>query len=232
MNLSNIVTGHARDYASHKDLTVFPQGTGITMRRIGCMLAVSVVMLASATLAAAQSESLGDYARAARKEKRPAAKLVYTNDNLPTNTTISVVGPPPATEEKLAEENPAAKSSEEKPAPKETKEAKEATVSKPSETPAPGSEQPSQDQFAAQKKTVADLAHELDLLQREFKLQVANYYADAGNELRDQKNWLDQEAKFKSDIADKQKQLDDAKAQLQEMEEAARKAGVPNSSTE
>jgi len=192
-------------------------------------LAVSVVMLASATLAAAQNESLGDYARAARKEKRPAAKLVYTNDNLPTSTTISVVGPPLASEEKpAAEEKLAAKPSEdkEKSAPKEAKEIK------PSETPAPQNEQGSQDQIAAQKKTVADLAHELDLLQREFKLQVANYYADAGNELRDQKNWLDQETKFKSDIADKQKQLDDAKTQLQEMEEQARKAAPSGSLTE
>jgi hypothetical protein len=182
-------------------------------------------MLASARFTAAQSDSLGDYARAARKEKHPAAKLVYTNDNLPTSTTISVVGPSSATEEKPAEVNPAAKPSEDKakPAPKE------ATVSKAAEAPAPQGEQTSQDPMAAQKKTVADLAHELDLLQREFKLQVANYYADAGNELRDQKNWLDQEAKFKSDIADKQKQLDDAKAQLQEMEEAARKTAVPNS---
>lgn len=185
-------------------------------------MAISIAMLASARLAAAQSDSLGDYARAARKEKHPAAKLVYTNDNLPTNTTISVVGPSPASEEKPAEENPAAKASEDKakPAPKE------AMVSKAAEAPALQGEQASQDPMAAQKKTVADLAHELDLLQREFKLQVANYYADAGNELRDQKNWLDQEAKFKSDIADKQKQLDDAKAQLQEMEEAARKGGT------
>jgi len=192
------------------------------MRRIGCMLAISVAMLASAGLAAAQSDSLGDYARAARKEKHPAAKLVYTNDNLPTSTIISVVGPSPASEEKPAEENPAARPSEDKAKPA----AKEATVSKAAEAPAPQGEQGSQDQMAAQKKTVADLAHELDLLQREFKLQVANYYADAGNELRDQKNWLDQEAKFKSDIADKQKQLDDAKTQLQEMEEQARKAGT------
>lgn len=228
MNQGNIVTAAARDYASHEALTVFlpPQGTGISMRRIGCMLVISVAMLASARFTAAQSDSLGDYARAARKEKHPAAKLVYTNDNLPTNTTISVVGPSPASEEKLAEENPAAKSSEEKPAPKEAK------VIKPSEAPAPHNEQGSQDQIAAQKKTVADLAHELDLLQREFKLQVANYYADAGNELRDQKNWLDQEAKFKSDIADKQKQLDDAKAQLQEMEEQARKAATSGSLVE
>ena len=193
------------------------------------MLAVSVVMLVSARFAAAQSDSLGDYARAARKEKHPAAKLVYTNDNLPTNTTISVVGPPLSSEEKpAAEEKLAAKPSEDK----EKTAQKEAKETKPAEAPAPQNEQGSQDQITAQKKNIADLEHELDLLQREFKLQVANYYADAGNELRDQKNWSDQETKFKTDIADKQKQLDDAKAQLQDMEEQARKAGVPNSLTE
>jgi len=192
------------------------------------MLVISVAMLASARLAAAQSDSLGDYARAARKEKHPAAKLVYTNDNLPTNTTISVVGPPLESEEKPAEEKLAAKPSENK----EKSAQKEAKETKPAEAPAPQNEQGSQDQITAQKKNIADLEHELDLLQREFKLQVANYYADAGNELRDQKNWSDQETKFKTDIADKQKQLDDAKAQLQDMEEQARKAGVPNSLTE
>jgi len=78
------------------------------MRRIGYMLVVSALVLVSALAAVAQQESLGDYARAVRQEKRLPAKMVYTNDNLPTTTTISVVGPPPAT----AEEKPAARENE------------------------------------------------------------------------------------------------------------------------
>ena len=181
------------------------------MRRIGYTLALSAMVVASALAATAQSESLGDYARAMRKQKRPPAKMVYTNDNLPTTTTISVVGQPPLT----TEENPAAGPQDEK-AKAEPKEDKT-------------SEAKAQDQISQQKKKIADLEHELDLLQREYKLQVANYYADAGTQLRDQKNWSDQEAKYRADIADKQKQIDEAKAQLQEMQEQARQADAQGS---
>jgi len=182
------------------------------MRRIGYVLAVSAMVVASTLAATAQSESLGDYARAVRKQKRPPAKMVYTNDNLPTTTTISVVGQPPL----ATEENPAAAGPPDEKAKAEPKEGK-------------ASEANAQDQISQQKKKIAEQERELDLLQREYKLQVANYYADAGTQLRDQKNWSDQEAKFRADIADKQKQIDEAKAQLQDMEEQARKADAQSS---
>ena len=193
------------------------------MRRMGCMLAVSVVMVASAMFAAAQSDSLGDYARAVRKEKHPAAKLVYTNDNLPTNTTISIVGPSAEPAEEKSALKPPDETEKPAAAQKETKETKAA------EKPVPQNDQEWLGQINAQKKSLSDMEHELDLLQREYKLHEAAYYADAGTELRDQKNWSDQEAKYRSDIADKQKQIDEAKAQLQDMEEQARKAGVASS---
>lgn len=187
------------------------------MRRIGYMLVVSALVLVSALAAVAQQESLGDYARAVRQEKRLPAKMVYTNDNLPTTTTISVVGPPPAT----AEEKPAA---EEKAAdkPQDEKAKAEQKEGKTSENKAPQNEQEWQDQMSAQKKKIVDLEHDLDLAQREYKLQVAQYYADAGTQLRDQKAWAEQEAKFRADLADKQKQIDEAKAGLQDMEEQQR----------
>jgi len=185
------------------------------MTRIGCKLGVSVVVVASALAAVAQSGSLGEYARAVRLEKRLPAKKVYTNDNLPTTTTISVVGPSATAEEKAAE-----KPLDEKPEQKETK---------TPENKASQGEQAWQDQISAQKKRIADLERELYLTQREYKLQVANYYADAGTQLRDQKNWADQETKFRADIADRQAQINEAKAQLQDLEEQARKEGVSGS---
>jgi len=188
------------------------------MRRILFMLAAGAVVVASALGAAAQSESLGDAARAARKEPRPPAKKVYTNDNLPTSASISVVGAP--AEE--AESKPAAKPPEDKQRPPQ----KEA---KAEEKKASQGEEGWRDQFSEQKKRIGDLEKELDLLQREYKLQVADYYADAGTQLRDSKAWAEKETKFRADIADKQKQLDDAKAQLQDTEEQARKAGMPGS---
>jgi predicted RNase H-like nuclease (RuvC/YqgF family) len=182
------------------------------------MLALSAVVLASAMGAAAQSQSLGDYARAVRKEKRPLAKKVYTNDNLPTTASISVVGPPAAS----AEEKAAAKPQEEK----EKQAQKESTTA---EKQAPQDEQGWRDQISAQKKKISDLEHDLDLLQREYKLRIANYYADAGTQLRDQARWADEDAKYRADIAEKQKQVEAAKAQLQDLKEQARKAGMPDS---
>ena len=186
------------------------------MRRIEFMLAVGALVASFALGALAQSESLGDAARAARKEPRKPAKMVYTNDNLPTTASISVVGAPPAEE---AAQEPAAKPKVEK--------AKIATKEgKPEEKKTAEGDQVTGDQFADQKKKIADLEKDVDLLQREYKLQVADYYADAGTQLRDPKKWAEQETKFRTDIADRQKQVDEAKAQLQDMEEQARKAGT------
>jgi LAS superfamily LD-carboxypeptidase LdcB len=54
-------------------------------------------------------------------------------------------------------------------------------------------------------------------------------YADAGNRIRNSAQWDKQDADYKQKIADKQKAVDDAKQKLEEMQEEARKAGVPSS---
>jgi len=54
-------------------------------------------------------------------------------------------------------------------------------------------------------------------------------YADAGNRMRNSTDWDKQDADYKQKIADKQKALEDAKQKLDDMEEDARKAGVPAS---
>ena len=54
-------------------------------------------------------------------------------------------------------------------------------------------------------------------------------YGDAGNRLRNSADWDKQDAQYKQQIADKQKALDDAKQKQDEMQEEARKAGVPSS---
>ena len=197
------------------------------MKRVELVLAVSIAMLACVIGVAAQSDSLGDVARAARKEKRPTAKKSYTNDNLPSTTPINVVGEPKAG----AEEEPVIKtqdSNEKQDGDKKTAQKQE----KATQSKEPQDEQEWHDQIAEQKKQISDLQHELDLLQREYKLQVADYYADAGAQLRDPKAWGEQEAKYRADIAEKQKQIDEAKAQLQDMEEEVRKAGMSSSVSE
>ena len=52
-------------------------------------------------------------------------------------------------------------------------------------------------------------------------------YADVGNRMRNAAQWDKEDADYKQKIADKQKALEDAKQQLDNMQEEARKAGVP-----
>jgi hypothetical protein len=53
-------------------------------------------------------------------------------------------------------------------------------------------------------------------------------YADAGNRMRNEAQWDKQDADYKQKIADKQKAIEDAKQKLGDMQEEARKDGVPS----
>ena len=73
------------------------------------------------------------------------------------------------------------------------------------------------------------LTRELDVSQREYQLRAAAFYADAGNRLRNSGTWDKEDADYKQQISQKQKALDDAKQQLDDLQEQARKAGAPSS---
>jgi len=165
----------------------------------------------------ANAQSLADAAREQRanKPETPQAK-VYTNDNLPTGGGITVIGAPappaPATPAKAASTTP---------------------------TPAASSEADSQkaaDKLKAdvqtQKEQISRLEHELDVATREWKLQQATYYADAGNQLRDPAAFAARERKFNDETKQKQEAIADAKQKLEDMQEQARKSGLPSSATE
>jgi hypothetical protein len=57
-------------------------------------------------------------------------------------------------------------------------------------------------------------------------------YADAGNRMRNSAEWDKQDADYKQKIADKQKAVEDAKSKLTDMQEEARKDGVPSAMVE
>ena len=71
------------------------------------------------------------------------------------------------------------------------------------------------------------MSRELDVIQREYRLRAASFYGDAGERLRNAAAWDKEDAQYKQQIADKQKALDDAKQHLDDLQEDARKAGVP-----
>lgn len=185
---------------------------------------IAVFSLMTISLAVAQTTastpdqtSLGDYARKVHKD--PAAKAkpkVYDNDNLPADDKLSVVGTPAAAAGdasgdagKIAD----AKDTGAKPEDEQTKKQAEWKGW--------------QDKLSSQKNSIDLASRELDVLQKEYQLRAAAMYADAGNRMRNAAQWDKEDADYKQKIADKQKAMDDAKQKLDQMQEEARKAGVP-----
>jgi hypothetical protein len=161
-----------------------------------------------------QTEPLGDYARTVRKdkEKQPPAAKKYDNDNLPKNDDLSVVG------NATAEPGDKSAASSEQKADDKTADSKDDQQKAPDEW---------KKKIAQQKDQIDLLSRELDVLQREYRLRAAAFYADAGSRLRAAGAWDKEDAQYKQQIAAKQKALDDAKKQLGDLQEQARKAPAP-----
>ena len=199
--------------------------------RIAVLFALSMGFLSSNAPAQNEAQtqdqsSLGDYARTVRKDPakdtaaKPKAK-VFDNDNLPKDDKLSVVGTPVTAD---ASDNSVAASSD-----KAAVDNKDAAAAKPEDDQAKkqAAWKMWQDKLAAQKDSIDLATRELDVLQREYQLRAAEMYADVGNRLRNSAQWDKQEADYKQKIADKQKALDEAKQKLEDMQEEARKDGVP-----
>jgi LAS superfamily LD-carboxypeptidase LdcB len=200
------------------------------MKRIAYFWIAAILIIAAASLASAQTptaqpQSLGDYARTVRKdkEKKPSSGKVFDNENLPVDDKLSVVGG-------------AAASGDQQPAPgveptaNQTADAKPAAI-QPGESPEDRQKTYDawKDKIAAQKAKMDLAARELDVQQREYQLRAAAMYADAGNRLRSSGTWDKEDADYKKKIEEKKKAADEAKEQLENMQEDARKAGVPTS---
>jgi hypothetical protein len=171
------------------------------------------------------SPSLADSARSVRKDKKPVTPKVYDNDNLPTHDKLSVVG----NETQASATAPATDASADQPV----------DPSKPAAIKPGDSKEDRQKVFDEwkgkideQKDSIGLISRELDILQREYRLRAAAFYADAGNRMRDSKDWDKEDTQYKQDIADKQKAVDEAKQKLEDLQEEARKAGAPTTSRE
>jgi len=196
---------------------------------IGLVLALFTIPAGS--LAAAQTtapvadqSSLGDYARKVHKDPNVKAKpKVFDNDNLPREDKLSIVGEAAPVTAADASADSSSKA--------------DAASSGAAANPAasPSDEQSKklaewktwQDKLTAEKNSIDLASRELDVLQKEYQLRAAAMYADVGNRLRNSTQWDKEEGEFKQKIADKQKAVDDGKQKLDDMQEEARRAGVP-----
>jgi hypothetical protein len=179
-----------------------------SMKRTLTLLVVALVAAFILVSNAGAQQSLGEVARQQRQSKRPSSARVITNDDI-------AMAPAPAPE-------PAAETKVEK-SDKDKSDAA-AGLSADDKTKLAASFKAKVDD---QRKAIAQLERELDVAQREYRLKVAVYYADVGNNLRDSKKWAEDDRKQRAELDDKQKAVADAKQKLADIQEQARKAGVP-----
>ena len=186
---------------------------------IGFVFASFAALVSSAVAQAAaptqDQSSLGDYAKKIRKDPgtAKARPKVFDNDNLPTEDKLSVVGQQSAANAAGA-------------APSDDKNA--ASAADDDQAKKQAAWKAWQTKLTAQKDSIDLATRELDVLQREYQIRAAAMYADAGNRMRNEAQWDKQDADYKQKISDKQKAVEDAKQKLGDMQEEARKDGVPS----
>jgi hypothetical protein len=212
------------------------------MEKLSGLIVAAVVLLFVGT---GVSQSLADQAKVVRQQKKSPTK-VYTEDDLlsvpvskmaeeshaaeATAANAEAAKENPAAEnsasgdaEKKDEANPSDKKGDDAAAKEEAAKAKEASEAAAKEW---------KSKIEDQEQEIKALEKEVDLMQRENKLHQASYYGDAGNQLRDQKAWADEQRQYQTDLEAKQKAIAEAKEKLDDAREQARKSGVPSSQAE
>jgi hypothetical protein len=174
---------------------------------VGCMLAG-----AQSEPQSGDSQSLGDYARSLKAKKAQVTKpasTVYDNDNMPSATALNVVGDS-SNSSASAGNKPDANA---QPQNQDDASKVKAGQSSQDREKAYGAWK---EKIDAQKQKVDQLTHDLDQAKNHPASTTTTPVWPYNND-------------YQKDVADKQKALDDARAELDQMQEAARKEGVPNS---
>ncbi|ABF40591.1 hypothetical protein Acid345_1589 [Candidatus Koribacter versatilis Ellin345] len=170
-----------------------------------------------------QSQSLGDVAR--QQKSTDKAHKVWTNDDFPDRPPTADT----ATSSDAAATDATAATAD---TGKDAAAGKDAKAdSKDAKKPDTVDEQKKIDEewkgkLDAQKQRIADLQREYDLNERELKLAQTTYYADAGNKLRDQKDFLDKDKASREKLDTLKQQISDEQTKLTDMQDKAHKAGA------
>ena len=168
------------------------------------------------TSAAAQ-QSLGEAARQVRKNKpsEPTTKVI-TNDDLSSNRTrVSADGSGPNSGE--GENQP-------KPAEATGNDTAKAEAEKAKTEEEKAKEQSLPEKISAERDKTTKLQGDIATLQEQIKQRASNYYGDAGTRLRDPKKYADDVQHDKDQLAAKQKELEEAKTKLGQLEDESRKS--------
>src|SRR5258706_1188030 len=193
----------------------------------GLMIPAGLLMLMGmlAGVAAEQGDSLADGARKHKQQQsgNPAATKVYTNDNLPSTETISTVGAPRADNTAPAATDGQA-ASQDATAPAAKDGAKPADEGKTRQK----SWEDWREKIHKQKAAVEQMQKENEEIERQYKLTTGNYYNSAQQRLYDGAQMAKEDAAYKQQMEQKKKAIEDAKQKIDDLQEEARRAGVPS----
>ena len=218
------------------------------LNRMNCNLVGALILIGLLSgVAVAQTESLAD---AARKQKhqnsgKPVAAKVFTNDDLPQTETINTVGAPPAEQapvhvasdvgNQTGSEQPIRTAAPQSATGPEGSPAKDAAATDKSkdktEDAAKDKKKTWEDwrgKIEKQRETADRLQKESDELDRQFKLTTGNYYNSAQQRIYDGAAMAKEDAAYKEQLEAKKKAIDDAKQKVDDLQEEARRAGVPS----
>jgi hypothetical protein len=185
------------------------------MKHMKPMVIATLLLLG---ISGAAAQSLGDYARAVRKDKAEPSSTSrhYDNDNLPTSQPLSVVGPPPT-----ADTNAAPEAEDAKP-----KSSEKAAAANPADAERQKAAEDWKTKIDEQQKKLDSLNHDLDLAQREYRLRVATQYDSEGNRIQNAGQWGKEDAQYRTDTEAKQKAIEAAQQELNDTQDQAHKAGI------
>ena len=211
------------------------------MKRLLFVVMLALIAITAADAAAQiPNPALGDYARAVKKSKPESRKAskTYDNDNLPNKSKLSVVGSAPseaAADQDNKDQNKAStatKDADQKDdSSKKAEDASELKAGQSSEERKKALADWKQ-KIDGQKGKVELLSRELEVLQRERQIKKAEFDSSTARTIQNPRGFDEEDAKYKQQIADKQKIFDDAKGKLSEMQDRARKDGVPSAAAE
>ena len=163
--------------------------------------------------AAYAQQSLGDVARANRAKKHTSSSAIKLDDDTMPRSSAPSTSSGPETAKKTDD--------------KSTDADKEAAR----KDAAAAQKQKNEDlkkQIDDEKKEIATLQRELDIVQREARLRAAAFYGDAGTMIRDQAKFAEDTRKAQDEINVKKQPLEAAQQKFTDLQEQARKAGLPS----
>lgn len=177
-----------------------------------CVSAAVFVQQSSAQQSSAEP-SLGDVARANRAKKHASSSAIKLDDDtMPRSSTPSTSNEPET-----------AKKTDDK-----TTDADKEAAKKDAAAAQKQKNDDLKKQIDDEKKEIATLQRELDIAQREERLRAAAFYGDAGTMLRDQTKFAEDTRKAQDEINGKKQAVEAAQQKLADLQEQARKAGLPS----